>query len=96
MTGHLPTHNEFLDGWSLQFAETAERVANLSQRSGIEKSMEELKEQVMAAPDSIRSEFIRDLKAVPITDPYFEMVQDILAVCETVQRDRMTKPVEPG
>jgi hypothetical protein len=80
MTGYLPTHNDILDGMGLHGAETAERVANLSQSSGIAKSMEEFRVQLMEMPDAIRSEFIRDLMNIPITDFYFETVQYMLAV----------------
>ena len=96
MTGNLPTHNDFLDDFSVQWAETAQRVAELSQKSKINKSLEEMKVQMILLSDSQLSKFKRDFMAIPITDPYFEMVQDILAVCESVQSARMTEPVDPG
>jgi hypothetical protein len=42
----------------------------------------------MELSDSKLFEFKRDLMACPITDKDFEIVQDMLAMCESVQRAR--------
>jgi hypothetical protein len=90
-TGCLPQHDDFWDAYRLRGAKDSEMIAESATRSGLEKSKGELKVQMMGLSDSQLSQFKRDFLAIPIIDQYFGMVQDILAVCESVQRDRVTE-----
>jgi hypothetical protein len=90
-TGCLPTHNDILDGFQLRWAKTAEMLADLGFRDEIEKSLEGIKEGMMRMPESVFSDFQRDLKIIPITHPDFEQAQELLKACESVQRARLTR-----
>ena len=87
-TGSLPQHDDFWDAYRLRGAKDAEMIADLSTRSRIDESMQKLKREMMELSDSKLAEFKRDLMACPITDKDFETVQDMLAICESVQRAR--------
>ena len=94
LTGRLPEHefsdgtNNFFNSMTLQVAKHSELTADLLYKSDIAKSMQKLKGEMMELSDSKLSEFKRDLMACPITDKDFEIVQDMLAICESVQRAR--------